>query len=301
LKLNINEIAFDLLLITFSLINFFFIENLFDSILGGSGFVIITHSLIFLLVPMLLGVYTARLESKYDGGFMRFIKVLIWLYYIIIAISLLVSSLGHLTQYATEEAAGSEVFGLIFIFVFMIIGPICGGLIKNREKALLSGEEPYGNNVAAMVIVIMATLAVMLFLMNIEFILSIVPFESMALNVTLGIILFIAIVTVSIILAFKWEPFFKTAKVKGLLHMGRSFIVPLIVATIFFFLFQMEMNILNTMERVDNECGFGCKMFIMVVTGMIPFRIIMLMAPPFRWLNLITGVTALIVTIWLQY
>jgi hypothetical protein len=299
-KINISELVFDFLLILLSVINFYSIDTGIDSALANSGFVVTIYSLIFLLVPMLLGVYMARLKQAYDGTLMAFIMVSIWIYYLIIAMSLMRSSAIHLSQYSTEEEAGSEVFGAIFILVFMVIGPICGNLLKNRETSILNGEKPNGTTLAAIVIVILVTVSVMFFFINLEYIISIVPFESAALNIILGVILLIGIITVAIILSSRWGPFLKREKVKNNLQLARSLLLPLLTSVIFFFLLKMEYGILDVMDNVS-DCDFGCKIFVMLVTGIIPFRIIMLIAPPFKWINLITGIIAMIVIIILQY
>lgn len=300
LKININELAFDFLLIFLSIVNYYFAEEIFESITSSGISIVLIYSLTFLILPMLLSVYRARIEAYYPKWVAVLSKWVLRFYYIIVFVALMVSAIGYLSQYATEAAAGSQVFAFIFMPVFLIIGPICGGLLREREETILKGEKPFGTNLAAMVIVVMVTLAVMFFFMNLDLIAYIAPFESTALNVTLGVVLLIAVITITIILSLRWEPFFKRADVKGILGIGRSFIVPLLIAFIFFFLFQMESQIVQVANNVS-ECGVGCKIIVMLLSGIIPFRIVMMMAPPFKWMNAITGVVALLVIVMLQF
>lgn len=298
-KLNISELLFDSLLIILSIVNFYFVKDLFKTVLETSGFVIIIYSLVFLFVPMFLNVYIARLESKFEGTWMAIIKWLVWIYYIVIAMSLMTTSFGHLTQYSTEEEAGYETWGIIFPYVFLIIGPICGVLLKGREKSILKGEKP-GSQMAAAVITILVTALILGLIVFAPEYTPYLPFEGAVFNIVLGFILLIIITIIGVKISIAMESFFSSDIVKSVLKISKSFIVPLIIAIIFYFLFQMEMNLLDVMEKVDRECGFGCKVFLMLVTGIIPFRIIMLITPPFKWINLISGILGILALVLLQ-
>lgn len=304
-KIDIPLLITDLLLIIFSASVSRYLFNDMDIIHHWPSWQLqALYAITMFIVPWYMGYQYGIISGYYKQAITIIllpILVLTILAMDIYMFRILLSVMG-----AMDKDKASFITGIVSIFI-MIIGPVMGIAGYSESKKVLNendaskGASSYTSwrddllmissikdlPVAALCIVIMMSVALMTWLGSYVVVKD---------HFILVLLVFIGSVVVAcgIFLYFNWLRFRlrKTTFFNPVINLCAKFI-PLIIVALLAVWVGIELSFIRDDLGQSGKISAITLLWILLVTGILPYRVIMLFNPPFKWINFFTGLIAL--------
>jgi hypothetical protein len=293
-KVSISELLADAAIILYA---FFFSGYLFKDVNILTAVkpwqLLGLYTIVVLILPWYLGYLYAHFEAFYSK---TFCKIILWIFILIV-----LATLGYLLAVCmsipwTEEGKTDKItenFAMFSLFL-LVLGPMMalGGVTAGQDDfAKHSGKfDPENPSVTSVILIIVCAIGFLVWGMSFQLVKDhIILFILVYLGCSIpAILLYLAYIKLMVLLD-KWG-------VYESLTSFASYSFPFFIVSVLIFWNGIGMHVILNIVG-SNGISFRGLITSLVITGVIPFRLIMLLTPPLRLINIVIGIAAFVLFI----
>lgn len=293
-QISIRELLIDLLLLVFA---FLFSESFFAP--GGlfhrleQWQVLALFCVVVLTMPYQFGYLYEKFSEYFPKGIM---KVILWVFILIVFMTLV--NLVRLTL-AIEDIENPKHnesgFFAVFAMFMLVLGPmtcIAGAVQASSDaKAENSNEfnfERFGA-IGAFGMIILAIVFMIIFI-------GMLPEKYSGWAAVVGMFLGPLAAVLVLLIFMLFMKFLSSVGLYKYLAFFAQNMVPFFVISVLVFWSGVTLHFMyNDFSDINGKISFGALLFSILISGLFPFRIITMLAPPLRITHLVIGSVTLIV------